>query len=129
MKCHLWNMFAAIKNGQVAKKFIIRQKRKKICESLLKIMWDEGFIQGYRVSKTNKNTLEIFLKYDLSGIPAVNCINSISKPGKRVFYSARKTWKIDSSKAFVIFSTEKGLKSIKQAKKEYLGGEPLLIIK
>ena len=35
-------MFSNIKNGQLAKKTFIYQKRKKICEEFLKILWDEN---------------------------------------------------------------------------------------
>ena len=128
MKHYLWNMFANIKNGQLAKKSVITQKRKNICESFLKILWDEGFISGYKVSAINENILEIYLKYTNTGQPIISSLKFISKPGRRVYYSAKQIWKIDSSKAFIIFSTNKGLKSIDQCKKEKIGGEPFLII-
>jgi small subunit ribosomal protein S8 len=121
-------MFSNIKNGQLAKKSVITQRRKNICESFLKILWDEGFILGYKVSQLDSNQLEIFLKYTHSGDPAIRSIKFISKPGKRVYYSVKQIWKINSSKAFIIFSTNKGLKSIDQCKKEKIGGEPFLII-
>ena len=121
-------MFSNIKNGQLAKKSVIIQRRKNICESFLKILWDEGFISGYKVSELNPNQLEIFLKYTHLGDPAIRSIKFISKPGKRVYYSVKQIWKIKSSKAFIIFSTNKGLKSIDQCKKEKIGGEPFLII-
>ena len=121
-------MFANIKNGQTAKKSIIFQTRKNMCEHILKLLWDEGFILGYKISLENNQKLEIFLKYQKNGKPTINSIKTISKPGKRIYYSAKQIWKIDSSKLFIIFSTNKGLKSINQCKKFKLGGEPFLII-
>lgn len=121
-------MFANIKNGQTAKKSIIVQTRKNMCEHILKLLWDEGFISGYRISLENAQKLEIFLKYQKNGNPTINSIKTMSKPGKRLYYSAKQIWKIDSSKLFIIFSTNKGLKSITQCKKFKLGGEPFLII-
>jgi small subunit ribosomal protein S8 len=128
MKNYIWNMFANIKNGQTAKKSIIIQTRKNICEHILKLLWDEGFISGYKISLENNKKLEIFLKYQKTGKPTINSIKTISKPGKRIYYSAKQIWKMDSSKLFIIFSTNKGLKSITQCKKFKLGGEPFLII-
>jgi small subunit ribosomal protein S8 len=128
MKNFFWNMFANIKNGQMAKRSFIYQKKKKFCESFLKILWDEGFIIGYKMSKTKKDTLKIFLKYFDDGKPSINNIKLISKPGRRVFYSIKQIWKIDSSKTFIIFSTNKGLKTISECKKLKLGGEPFIII-
>ncbi len=128
MKNYLWNMFANIQNGQLAKKGVILQTRKKICESFLKILWDEGFILGYKTSSLNKQKLEIFLKYTKTGKPAINSLKCISKPSKRIYYSTKQIWKINSNKTFIIFSTNKGLKSINQCKKQKIGGEPFLII-
>ena len=121
-------MFANIKNGQTAKKSIIIQTRKSMCEHILKLLWDEGFISGYRISFENSQKLEIFLKYKKNGNPTINSIKTMSTPGKRIYYSAKQIWKIDSSKLFIIFSTNKGLKSVTQCKKFKLGGEPFLII-
>ncbi len=125
MKHHLWNMFISIKNAQMAKKGIIFISEKKICESFLKILWDEGFISGYSVMN---NKIKVFLKYTKTGKPTINSLKFISKPGQRIYYSIKQIWKLDSSKLFIIFSTNKGLKSINQCKKHNLGGEPLLII-
>ena len=128
MKGYLWNMLNNIKNGQLAKKDVVLQNRTNICESILKILWDEGFILGYKILN-NSNKLEIFLKYSRTGKPTINSLKFISKPSKRIYYSTKQIWKIDSSKAFIIFSTNEGLKSISDCKKKKMGGEPLVIIK
>jgi small subunit ribosomal protein S8 len=121
-------MFANIKNGQMAKKSFILQTRKKVCESFLKILWDEGFISGYKISSSNIQLLEILLKYKQNGQPVINTLKLVSKPGHRVYYSAKQIWKIDSTKAFIILSTNRGLKSLTQCKKLKIGGEPVIVI-
>jgi small subunit ribosomal protein S8 len=121
-------MFTSIKNGQMAKKSIVIGPRKNVCESSLKVLWNEGFISGYRISSENDNKLEIFLKYTKNGTPAINSLKFLSKPGQRIYYSAKQIWKLDSSKTFIIFSTSIGLKSINECKKNKIGGEPLIII-
>lgn len=121
-------MFASIKNGQMAKKSVIIGPRKTICESFLKILWDEGFISGYKISVQNDKNLEIFLKYTKTGRPVINSLKCLSKPGQRVYYSSKQIWKLDSSKTFIIFSTNQGLKSINECKKNSVGGEPFVII-
>jgi small subunit ribosomal protein S8 len=79
-------MFTSIKNGQLAKRDFIYHTRKKICESFLKILWDEGFIVGYKISSENPKELKIFLKYNKNR-PVINSIQFISKPGRRIYYS------------------------------------------
>lgn len=121
-------MFANIKNGQMAKKGVILESRKNICESFLKILWDEGFISGYRIFALNDKKIEIFLKYTKTGKPVITSLKCLSKPGQRLYYSVKQIWKLDSSKTFIIFSTNQGLKTINQCKKERMGGEPLVVI-
>ena len=121
-------MFTSIKNGQMARKSIVIGPRKNTCESFLKVLWNEGFISGYRVSSENDKKLEIFLKYAKNGTPAISSLKFLSKPGQRMYYSAKQIWKLDSSKTFIIFSTSSGLKSINECKKNKIGGEPLVII-
>ena len=112
----------------MAKKSVILESKKNINESFLKILWDEGFISGYRVFVLNDQKVEIFLKYTRTGKPVINSLKSLSKPGRRLYYSAKQIWKLDSSKTFIIFSTNQGLKTISQCKKNRIGGEPLVIV-
>ena len=128
MNFHIWNMFAALKNGQLVKKSSIFQKKKKICSQLLNVLWDEGYILGYRTSNNDSTMFEIFLKYD-QNLPSINSIKFISKPSKRVYLSSKQLWKFDSSIGLVIVSTNKGVFSIETCKKLNLGGEPILIVK
>ena len=127
MKNYLWNMFANIKNAQLAKRDFIFQEKKHTCESFLKILWNEGFILGYKTDITNNRKLKIFLKYQRNK-PAINSLKTISKPGRRIYYSIKQIWKIDSNKSFIIFSTNKGLKTITDCKKLGIGGEPFVVI-
>lgn len=127
MKNYLWNMFANIKNGQLARRNFIHQTRKKICEAFLQVLWDEGFILSYKIDSSNPNKLKIFLKYN-NKKPVINNIKLISKPSKRIYWSLNQIWKIDSGKNFIIFSTNKGLKSIVNCKKLKIGGEPFITI-
>jgi len=127
MKNYFWKMFSNIKNGQLAKRPFVYQKRKKICEGFLKVLWDEGFILGYKVSSVNSGILKIFLKYQ-NGIPVISSMQLITRPSKRVYYSLKQIWKFDSGKACVILSTNKGLKTVTECKKLKIGGEPFLIV-
>ena len=120
-------MFANIKNGQLAKRSYVLQKRKKICESFLKILWKEGFILGYQTDQTNGSQIKIFLKYK-NKTPVINSIRLISKPSRRIYYTIKQIWKIDSNKSFIILSTNKGIKSITECKKLKIGGEPFISI-
>jgi small subunit ribosomal protein S8 len=128
MKNHVANMVASIKNGQLARKAYIYQKKKKSCESILNVLWDEGFISGYKISKSHPNILKIFLKYT-NGKPTISLLKMVSKPSLKIYYSVKQLWKLDSSQGIVILSTNKGILSVNECKKLKLGGEPFIIIK
>ena len=120
-------MFANIKNGQLTGRSVVFQRRKKICEAFLKILWAEGLILGYKIDEKNANQLKIFLKY-IKNKPVIHSIKFISKPSRRIYYSTKQIWKINSNKSFIIFSTNQGLKSILECKKLRIGGEPFVAI-
>lgn len=120
-------MFANIKNGQTAKRSFIYQPKKKICEDFLKILWDEGFIVNYKISKKDNKKLQIFLKYKKNK-PSIKSIKVISAQSRKIYYSVNQIWKMDSNKSFLIISTSQGLKSLVDCKKYKFGGEPFILI-
>ena len=63
MKNYLWNMFANIQNGQMANKAFILQRQTKICSSFLNILWNEGYILGYKIDSLDRKKFKVFLKY------------------------------------------------------------------
>jgi len=124
MKNNLYNTFTAIQNAQMVKRSFILQKKTRILECFLNILWNEGYILGY---KNLKSSLKIFLKYN-NEIPVIKSFKTVSKSSNKKYYSIKQIWKIDSSQVFLVVSTSKGLKSLFDCKKENIGGEPLVII-
>jgi len=94
---------------------------------LLNILWDEGYILGYKILP-NSNTILIYLKYN-NKIPAITNFKIVSKSSIKIYYSIKQLWKINENHGLLILSTDKGLLSINSCKKLGIGGEPILIIK
>ena len=128
MKNNLFNLIASIKNGQLAKKAYIFSKKTPLYESVLNVLWDEGFISSYKVSLKQPDKLKIFLKYK-NEKPSIRSIKIISKPSLRVYYSVKQLWKLDSVKGIIFLSTSNGLMSLEECKKKNFGGEPFIVIK
>lgn len=123
-------MISNIKNGQLSKKpyIILKQTNKKICESVLNVLWDEGFILGYKYTKfVSKNSVKVFLKYK-KGDPVINSIKVVSKPSLKIFFSLKNLWKFDTNQGTLIISTNKGVMSSTECKKLKLGGQALIIV-
>lgn len=127
MKNKFWNLVTTIRNGQSANKFIIKQKKNKTCESFLNVLWDEGFILGYKNSPSS-SYLYVYLKYK-GKLPTIRSLKSVSKPSLRVYYSVKQLWKINSNQGLLILSTNRGLLSLSSCKKLKIGGEPVIVVK
>ena len=123
MKGHFYNLISNLKNGQLVKKAFVINENSTICRKLLDILWDEGFISGYKILPVNK--LKIYLKYR-NGNSIISSIKVVSKPSLRVYYSVRELQRL---KSFLILTTHKGIKTISNCKRLNLGGEPLVMIK
>ena len=124
----LWNISANLKNSQISQKFFVYHPKTKLAVAFLNILWNEGFILGYKIDNLNSNLLKIFLKYN-KGTPVINSIKFIFKPSRNLSYSVPQLWKFDSKKSLLILTTSKGLMTAHQCIKTRTGGKPLFIIK
>ena len=91
------------------------------------ILWKEGFIFGYKISEKNPEKFEIFLKYK-DNKSVINNIKPISKPSRRVFYSASDIWKITNNNSLIIVFTSNGVKTVTECKQSKIGGEPFILL-
>ena len=130
MQNNLLKMMSTLKNGILIRTAFIYQKTKKNNKELLNILWDEGFILGYKIYKTKNKlyTFKIFLKYTRSN-SVISSIRFISKPGLKIYCSLKQLWKLNLVKGLLIISTNKGLKTLTECKKLKLGGELLFLVK
>lgn len=79
-------MLISIQNGQIAKLNFILQPRKVLYESILQILWKNGYILGYQVDKSNNKKFKIFLKYKYNK-SVISSIKKLSNTGYDIFYS------------------------------------------
>ena len=125
MKNFISQSISKLKNAQLSKKTIVNLKRKKQLETLLRVIWSEGLILGFKINSTN---IKVFLKYNKTK-PCINSLKLVSKSNHKIYLTIKKVWKLSTAYSCLIFSTNKGLKSIKECKRQNLGGELFLAIK
>jgi len=95
-------------------------------EAIVKILKTKGYIKDYKVEgKVPDKLLEVKLKYSQNK-SAISQIKRISKPGVRVYASAKDLPRYMRGRGTVIVSTSKGVIDARVAKKDNLGGEILL---
>jgi small subunit ribosomal protein S8 len=117
-----------IRNAAKAKKIRVEIPASGTKIGLSEIFKNLGYIIDYEIIDDNKqNKLNIVLKYK-NGIPAINGLKRISKPGLRVYRSADKLPKVLNGLGTAVISTPKGLLTDKDARTQLVGGEVICYI-
>ena len=98
----------------------------KIKVSIVKVLQEEGYIQGYDVTKDRPQPmLRIWLKYTDDGQTAISTLKRISKPGCRVYAGRHELPRVKSGIGIAILSTSSGIMTDKKARRLGIGGEVL----
>ena len=119
------DLITRIRNAQMVFKKTVDSPMSRTREDVLKVLLDEGYIRGYSViecEKTKHKTLHIELKY-FEGKPVISEIKRISKPGRRIYSSIKDLPLVRNGLGINILSTNKGVMSDTEARKQSLGGE------
>jgi small subunit ribosomal protein S8 len=115
-----------IRNAHLAKHDRLDVPTSKLKQELCRLLQDEGFIRNFRlVEAETRNTLRIFLRYSPDGIPAINSLERVSKPGRRIYRRADDIQPVRNGLGVGILSTSQGLLSDRQARERRVGGELL----
>jgi small subunit ribosomal protein S8 len=118
------DMFTRIRNGQLRLLPKVEMPSSNFRLKILEILKSEGFISSYHIEKikNNKVSLTVDLKY-YEGIPVIREIKRVSKPGRRVYSRATSIPRIQNGLGLAIISTNKGIMSDIEARKNNIGGE------
>lgn len=97
-------------------------------ERIAKKLAELGFVSGVDTSKKDARILSVELAYDERGASKIQGVKRISKPGRRLYASAREAHAVKNGVGARILSTPKGVLSDKEARNVRAGGEPLFEI-
>ncbi len=117
-----------IRNASKAKKVRVEIPASGMKLSLAEILKARGYIFDYQVNDDQKqNKINIILKYK-NGVPAINGLKRISKPGLRVYKGSTELPRVLNGLGTAVISTPKGLLTDKEARNQSLGGEVVCYI-
>lgn len=115
-----------IRNAGAARHEKVDMPASKVRAGIAQILVNEGFIRSFKVAKDSKQgIMRVYLKYDENGAHAINSIDRVSRPGRRVYVKSDKIPTVRSGMGMTIVSTSRGIMSGKQAAEQKLGGELL----
>ncbi len=122
------DLLTRIRNAHIAKHDRLRVPASKVKLAVCRVLEDAGYIKGFRVHEVEdspSDDIEVLLKYDHSGVPAITKIRRISKPGRRVYSSAIDLRPVLNGLGTAILSTPEGMLTDEQARARRVGGEVL----
>jgi small subunit ribosomal protein S8 len=122
------DMLTRIRNGQAVGKKAISMPSSKKKAAVAQVLKDEGYILDYSTSEDGSKTiLNVELKY-FQGEPVIDMIQRVSRPGLRIYKSAKELPNVRAGLGIAIISTSKGLMTDRAARKAGHGGEVLAYV-
>ena len=124
------DMLTRIRNANTAKHDTVDIPASKMKQAIADILLKEGYVQAVDVvTEGSFNTIRITLKYGADkNEKVIKGLKRISKPGLRVYSDAENLPKVLGGLGTAIISTNKGVLTDKEARKENVGGEVLAFI-
>lgn len=95
-------------------------------EAIVKLLVEEGYVAGYKTIEAEpQKQIQVRLKYDGEGEPAIGGLQRVSKPGRRVYQRAAEIQPVLGGLGISVVSTSRGLMTDRLAREKKLGGEIL----
>ena len=120
------DLLTRIRNAQQAGKRWVDVPASNLKKRICLILKEEHFIRDFLLVTDNKQgMLRIFLSYDHKGLPVIEGIKRISRPGRRVYIDANHLPRVRGGLGIAILTTSRGVLSDKIARQLNVGGEIL----
>jgi len=122
------DMLTRIRNGQAARKKFIKQPSSKLKVSIARVLKEEGYITDFSTETIGNHTeMTIELKY-YKGVPVIESIKRISRPGLRIYKSKDELPKVLGGLGIAIVSTSNGVMTDRSARAIGHGGEVICTV-
>ena len=124
------DMLTRIRNANTAKHDTVEIPASKMKVAIAEILLKEGFIKSFDIKEEGAyNNIVITLKYGQDkNEKLITVLKRISKPGLRVYANSEELPKVLGGLGVAIISTNKGVLTDKEARKEHVGGEVLAFV-
>lgn len=124
------DMLTRIRNANTAKHDTVDIPASKMKLAIAEILLNEGYIKKYDIIEDGSfKTIKVTLKYGKDkNEKIITGLKRISKPGLRVYAGKDELPKVLGGLGIAIISTNKGILTDKEARKQHVGGEVLAFI-
>jgi len=125
------DMLTRIRNANVAMHDDVRMPSSKQKLALAGLLEKEGYITSFSEADNGDKpgkTLTIEMKYSPERARVISGLTRISKPGLRIYRKRDEIPRVQGGLGVAIVSTNKGLMSDREARKNRMGGEILCFV-
>ena len=124
------DMLTRIRNANTAKHDTVDVPASKMKIAIAEILQKEGYIKKFDLVEVDGfKAIHITLKYGADkNEKVISGLKRISKPGLRVYAATDELPSVLGGYGIAIISTNKGVMTDKQARKENVGGEVLAFV-
>ena len=125
----LGDMLTRIRNAQMRRRGKVSTPGSKLRQHVLDVLQAEGYIRSYSTTDygNGRTEFEIELKY-FDNQPVIRKIDRVSKPGRRVYVSAKNLPRVNNGLGISVLSTPKGIMADHAAREANVGGEVLFTV-
>ncbi len=118
-----------VRNAVRANHRVVEIPASNLKKAITKILFDQGYILSYKFDDSSvQGTIKIALKYDENKQSVIRKIERVSKPGLRKYAGSSDLPRVLNGLGIAIVSTSKGVMTVKQARRENVGGEVLCLV-
>jgi len=125
------DMLTRIRNANVAMHDEVAMPSSRQKLALATVLASEGYISSFAESDNGEKpgkTLTIEMKYSPERARVISGLKRVSKPGLRIYRQRNEIPRVQGGLGVAVVSTNKGLMSDREARKNRMGGEILCFV-
>ena len=120
------NLIISLKNASSTSKDSVVVLKTKLNLAILETLKRNDFIESFE--DKGQKSLNVFLKYDKTGNPAITDVKRISKLSKRIYKNYKEINPVRNGYGISVITTPLGVFSDKEAREKKVGGEVMFQI-
>ncbi len=123
------DLLTRIRNAALVGHSSLVAPRSKIKLAIVKILKQEGFLEGYiEIEDGKQGMIKIFPRYDQANRSTLRGLKRISKPSRRFYVGKTDIPRVRNGLGVAILTTPRGVLTDRQAREAGVGGEVLCYV-
>lgn len=120
------DMLTRVRNANAIRRRTVDVPYSRVKQGIADVLKREGFINDIlKIDAGARSTLRLTLRYSQEGERVIRGIDRVSSPGRRVYSGATDVGSFRAGQGIYVLSTDRGVVSDREARKNNAGGEVL----